>query len=253
MVLVVLPIVLVAVTSFSSDDSFQFPPRGLSVQWFARFFKTPNLTAALLLSFEIAFVSATVATCLGFMAAIGSVRTASRRLSALLQAGFLAPLVFPTIVLGLSLLIFYRLVGLNLTIGLVMAHITVSFPYAFRLIHSELQTFDFGLNEAASSLGASPLRGVFYVMLPIVWPGLLSGWVFGFIVSLGELNTSLFLTGPAFTTLPIEMFSYLQFEGAQLVIAAASTMQIAAVLCLFILVQIIRRFSASQSRVRDQA
>jgi putative spermidine/putrescine transport system permease protein len=64
-----------------------------------------------------------------------------------------------------------------------------------------------------------------------------------------ELNTSLFLTGPGFTTLPIEMFSYLQFEGAQLVIAAASAIQIAAALCLFSLIEILRRVSAARTRV----
>jgi putative spermidine/putrescine transport system permease protein len=120
----------------------------------------------------------------------------------------------------------------------------VAFPYAFRLIHSELQAFDFTLNEAAASLGGGPFVAAFYVMLPIIWPGLLSGWIFGFIVSLGELNTSLFLTGPGFTTLPIETFSYLQFEGAQLIIAAASTIQCFVVLCLFLAFQIITRLSS---------
>jgi putative spermidine/putrescine transport system permease protein len=76
------------------------------------------------------------------------------------------------------------------------------------------------------------------VTLPLIWPGVLSGWLFAFIVSFGELNTALFLTGPGVTTLPIEIFSYLQFQGSQLVIAAASTVQIALIV---ILVAVIER------------
>jgi putative spermidine/putrescine transport system permease protein len=76
------------------------------------------------------------------------------------------------------------------------------------------------------------------VTLPLIWQGVLSGWLFAFIVSFGELNTALFLTGPGLTTLPIEIFSYLQFQGSQLVIAAASTLQIALIV---ILVAVIER------------
>ncbi|HEY3565059.1 MAG TPA: ABC transporter permease subunit, partial [Casimicrobiaceae bacterium] len=83
-----------------------------------------------------------------------------------------------------------------------------------------------------------PLRTFFLVTLPLIWPGVLSGWLFAFIVSFGELNTALFLTGPGVTTLPIEIFSYLQFQGSQLVIAAASTVQIALIV---ILVAVIER------------
>ena len=64
------------------------------------------------------------------------------------------------------------------------------------------------------------------ITLPLIWPGILSGAMFAFILSFGELNTALFLTGPGVTTLPIEIFSYLQFQGGQLVIAAASAVQV---------------------------
>ena len=81
--------------------------------------------------------------------------------------------------------------------------------------------------QAGASLGAGPLRSFFLVTLPLLWPTMLAGWLFAFIVSFGELNTAIFLTGPGTTTLPIEIFSYLQFQGSQLVIAAASALQVA--------------------------
>lgn len=75
------------------------------------------------------------------------------------------------------------------------------------------------------------------VVSPAIWPGVMSGWLFAFIVSFGELNTALFLTGPGVTTLPIEIFSYLQFEGSQLVIAAASTLQVGMILLIVLVME----------------
>ena len=74
------------------------------------------------------------------------------------------------------------------------------------------------------------------VTLPNIWPGVLAGWLFAFVVSFGELNTSLFLTGPGMTTLPIEIFSRLQFEGSQLV-AAASAVQVALIVAMVLVVE----------------
>jgi putative spermidine/putrescine transport system permease protein len=102
---------------------------------------------------------------------------------------------------------------------------------------TSLQSFDFALEEAAQSLGAGPLRSFVRVTLPVIWPGLVSGWFFAFIVSFGELNTALFLTGPGRTTLPIEIFAYLQFQGSQLVIAAASTLQVALIVVLVLVIE----------------
>jgi putative spermidine/putrescine transport system permease protein len=112
-------------------------------------------------------------------------------------------------------------------------------PYVFRTVLASAQSLDPALEEAGQSLGAGPLRTLLLVTLPLIWQGVLSGWLFAFIVSFGELNTALFLTGPGVTTLPIEIFSYLQFEGSQLVIAAASTLQIGLII---VLVAVIERF-----------
>jgi len=122
--------------------------------------------------------------------------------------------------------------GMPVFPGLLLAHCIVGLPYAFRTALASAQALDPALEEAGQSLGAGPLRTLFLLTLPLVWQGVLSGWLFAFVVSFGELNTALFLTGPGLTTLPIEIFSYLQFQGSQLVIAAASTLQIALIVIL---------------------
>jgi putative spermidine/putrescine transport system permease protein len=116
--------------------------------------------------------------------------------------------------------------------GLLLAHAVVGMPYCFRTVLASLQGLDPALEEAGQSLGAGPVRTLFLITLPLIWPGVLSGWLFAFVVSFGELNTALFLTGPGNTTLPIEIFSYLQFQGSQLVIAAASALQVGLIVVL---------------------
>ncbi|HZQ61257.1 MAG TPA: ABC transporter permease [Casimicrobiaceae bacterium] len=227
--LIVIPIAIVVVTAFSPLDYFEFPPRSLSLRWFFEFFRLENMRSAFLLSLELAVLAATLATVLG---TAGALFIARRRgvLAELLQSLFLAPLVFPTIILGVALLLLYKTIGMPVFLGLLLAHCIVGLPYGFRTVLGSAQALDPALEEAGQSLGAGPVRTLFLVTLPLIWQGVLSGWLFAFIVSFGELNTALFLTGPGITTLPIEIFSYLQFQGSQLVIAAASTLQIALII-----------------------
>ena len=224
-VLILVPIMIVVVTAFSPGDYFEFPPPGLSLRWFIEFFRLEEMRRAFGLSLELALLAATLATVFGTM---GALFLARRRgwLAALLQALFLAPLVFPTLILGVALLLLYKTIGMPIFPGLLLAHCLVGMPYGFRTVLASAQALDPALEEAGQSLGAGPLRTLLIVTLPLVWPGVVSGWLFAFIVSFGELNTALFLTGPGLTTLPIEIFSYLQFQGSQLVIASASALQI---------------------------
>ena len=228
-VLVIMPIAIVVVTAFSPLDYFEFPPRSFSLRWFVEFFRLDNMRNAFTLSLELALAAATLATLLG---TLGGLFLARRRgfVAGALQSLFIAPLVFPTIILGVALLLLYKTVGMPVFPGLLLAHAVVGLPYAFRTVLASAQALDPSLEEAGQSLGAGPVRTLVLVTLPLIWQGVLSGWLFAFIVSFGELNTALFLTGPGIATLPIEIFSYLQFQGSQLVIAAASTLQIALII-----------------------
>ena len=229
--LIIVPILIVVIAAFSPNDYFEFPPPSLSARWFVEFFRLENMRSAFTLSLELALLAATVSTVLG---TLGALFLARRRgtVAVLLQSLFLAPLVFPTIILGVALLLMYKTIGMPVFLGLLLAHCVVGMPYGFRTVLGSAQGLDPALEEAGYSLGAGPLRTLLLLTLPLVWPGVLSGWLFAFIVSFGELNTALFLTGPGLTTLPIEIFSYLQVQGSQLVIAAASTLQIALIVIL---------------------
>jgi putative spermidine/putrescine transport system permease protein len=235
-VLLLGPLLIIVITAFTSADSFQFPPPGFSLRWFIDFFSRDEMRGAFVLSLELAVGASVLATVLGVLAALSKARS-SRRMSGWLESFYMAPLVFPTIILGLALLMCYRYIGMPVLPGLAIAHVLVGMPYCYRATAASLQSFDYSLEEAGQSLGATPLKNFFLVTLPLIWPGVLSGWLFAFIVSFGELNTALFLTGPGVTTLPIEIFSYLQFNGGQLVIAAASALQIAMILVIVLVIE----------------
>jgi putative spermidine/putrescine transport system permease protein len=234
--LVIGPIVVVLVVSFSAGTSISFPPPGFSLRWFAAFFSMEEMRNAFILSVVLAFAAACGSTFLGLLGAIYVTRTRNA-FSGLMQALMIAPLVFPAIILGLALLLIYRTIHMPVTLGLFVAHIVVCLPYAFRAVLTSLQSFDTTLEEAGQSLGASPLKAFLRVTLPIIWPGVLAGWLFAFVVSFGELNAALFLTGPGVVTLPIEIFNYLQFQGNQLVVAAASALQVLVIAIVLIVAQ----------------
>jgi putative spermidine/putrescine transport system permease protein len=232
--LVLGPILIVIVTAFSPTEFFVFPPPGLSLRWFYAFFENESLRDAFVRSLLLAALSCAVSTVLGTMAALFIAR---RRgfLCTILQSLFLAPLIFPAIVFGLSLLLFFKLIGgVPEFPSLVIAHSILGMPFVVRAVSGSLLAVDPVLEEASQSLRAGPLRTFLLVTMPLIWPGIISGALFAFILSLGELNTALFLTGPGVTTLPIEIFSYLQFQGGQLVIAAASAVQVGIILVLVV-------------------
>ena len=154
--LVVAPIAIVIVTAFSPTDFFVFPPPGLSLRWFEEFFRLENMRGAFLLSLQVALISASLAAVLGTFAALFLVRRGGV-LATVMQSLFLAPLVFPTIILGLALLLLYKSIGMPILPGLLLAHAVVGMPYCFRTVFASLQGLDPALEEAgrASAPGRS--------------------------------------------------------------------------------------------------
>ena len=170
--LVLGPIVIVLITAFSPTDFFVFPPPGLSLRWFTAFFNTDSLRSAFSRSIQIALTSALLATILGSMAALFVARRKGF-LASLLQTLFLAPLIFPAIVLGLALLLFFKLIGgMPEFVGLVLAHSILGMPFVIRAVSASLLAVDPVLEEASQSLRAGPLRTFRLITLPLIWPGI---------------------------------------------------------------------------------
>lgn len=223
----VAPVIVVVATAFTTTAYPVFPPQGFTLQWFERFLGMPEFTEAIRRSALLAFSSTLVATVLGTFSALSLARYRFRGREAI-SAFMLSPILFPTIVFGLALLVFYSRVGLSGSfIGLVIAHSVLTTPFVIRLVMASLAEFDPAVEEASRNLGAGWWRTFLQVTLPLIRPGVLAGAVFAFIISFDELVVTLFLAGPDMTTLPVRIYTYVEFSSDP-TISAISTMLIVA-------------------------
>ncbi len=231
------PLIVVIGVSFNAGLGFDFPPKGLSLRWYESFFsKTAFINSFFNVSFLVGIFVALAATILGAFAAIGLVRFRFPGREAL-EAFFLMPLVVPHILLGAALYLLYARLGMKASLlTLTLAHIVISTPYVIRSVTAGLVGIDRRLEEAAMSLGASRTQAFIKVTLPLLRSSLLSGAIFAFIISFSDINLSLFLSGPGVTTLPVHIFSEIQWGGDP-TIAAASALQIVIVGLLILFVQ----------------
>ena len=230
-----LPLVIVVVAAFNAGNYFTFPPQGFSLKWFANFFQRREFVQALWLSTELGAWTAALSTVVGTMAAIVLVRGRFRGRD-LLNAYVTSPLLVPQILTGVALLQYFTLIGLAQSYwGLLIAHVVVTTPYVIRTVSATLYNFDMALEEAAQSLGASPVRAFFEVTLGIIKPGVVAGAVLAFAISFDNFTISLFLTSPTLTPLPIELFAYLKYSFDPTA-AAASALAIGITLWLMLVI-----------------
>ncbi len=207
------PILIVIPVSFSSAAYLVFPPRGFSLRWYANFFSLRELTDALALSARLAVTVMVAATVIGTMAAFALVRYRVPCRNAV-RTLLMSPMVLPGVVLGIGFLIFFsRMRAIHTFWSLFLAHLVVTLPYVIRTVSATLVGFPRVLEEAGASLGASPLSVLRTITLPILKPGILAGAIFAFIVSFDELVISIFLTGPKLSTLPVQIYNYIEFTS----------------------------------------
>lgn len=230
------PILVVLVISFDDQPYLRFPPQGFSLQWYAQLASNTAFLAGFRVSAIVGVVVAALATVVGVPAAIALHRHRFKG-SGAVTGLFVAPLMVPTITLGLALLLVLTPFGLTGTYpGLVLAHLGITVPYVVRTTMMSLLTVDTSCEEAARILGANPARTFLRVTLPLVRPGVLAGAVIAFLISFDEAVISLFVVGSGTTTLPVEIFRYVQYRTDPQV-AALSVVLIAISVALVVLVE----------------
>jgi putative spermidine/putrescine transport system permease protein len=231
------PILVLVLASFSPQPFLTFPPNGLSLRWYENFFHNADLVGSVQVSLFISAIVSIVAVSLGCCAAVALTRSRFPGRSIVLSV-LLAPIAVPAILLGLAYLQFLSNVGLEgSTVGFVIAHATLALPYTTRTAAAALTKVDTNLEDAARSLGAGPVGTFARITLPQIRPGLIVGGILAFIVSFNDLPVALFISGPNTTTLPIRIFSFLQYSSDPTIAAVSSVM----VLSLLIVVIVAER------------
>ncbi|MBX9908088.1 MAG: ABC transporter permease [Beijerinckiaceae bacterium] len=202
---------------------------GFSTRWYGALLSNQPLLDAAWLSLRLAFVSATLASVLGTLAALALARHGRFAGRTLFSGMVLAPLVMPEVITGLSLLLLF--VSLDIGRGfwtVTIAHATLGLGFAAIVVQARLARFDTSLEEAARDLGATPLVTFFTVTLPLIAPGVAAAWMLAFTLSLDDLVIASFTTGPGATTLPMRLYSAVRL-GVSPEINAACTLLIGAV------------------------
>jgi putative spermidine/putrescine transport system permease protein len=220
-IFLLLPLVVLIVSSFAGQSYVVFPPRAFSLEGYAIFFTDAVFLHSLLLSFELATSSSVLATAVGFLAAYILVR---RRFYGrdFLSAFFLSPLILPQIIIGVALLQLFTILGLATSFaGLLIAHVVAVIPYVIRTVGAALQTIDPRVEEAAADLGAGQLQTLALVVLPIVRGGALAGALFAFIMSWINVEISIFISATGSYTLPVVLYNYMEYSITTAVVAAA--------------------------------
>jgi putative spermidine/putrescine transport system permease protein len=220
------PMGFIVFSSFNRATSFPSGFEGLTFRWYGAILAHEEFITSAWTSAVVAALAAFLATFVSFFAAYAMARRRAGE-NATITTALSVPLVVPQIVMSLAILQFASWIGVGASLpGLVAVHAVYVLPFALRLTMTGFARFDFSLEEAAASLGASWLATWRRITLPIIRPSLVAGFTFGFVLSFVNLPLSLFITDARTATLPIVMFSYIE-SRIDPMIAAVSTVIVA--------------------------
>ena len=207
------PIVILIVFSFNGSNSTAVMS-GFSFQWYEELFHNSNILEAVRNTLVLAVASAVISTIMGTAAAVGIFRLRSKYLRAALDTVTNIPMINPDIITGISLMLMFvfvgRFFGLSNSLSfwtMLIAHVTFCLPYVILQVLPKLQQMDQALPEAAMDLGCTPLRAFLKVEIPEIFPGVLTGLIMAFTLSLDDFVISYFTSGNGFQTLPIRIYN----------------------------------------------
>ena len=230
------PLFPVFILSFSNDSYLGFPPSSWGVRWYAALPGNERFVEGLRTSLLVGVVATTTALCLGVLAsyAIARLRVPGK---AILLALFTAPLVVPSIVLGLGSLLMLAQLRLNGTLFALMAtHTLLVAPFVVRIVLTGLATMPADIESAASSLGATPVTIFRRITMPLLRPALLAAAGLSFLISFDEVAVTLFVAGPNRATLPVAVFRYTS-DHTDPQVAALSVLLIAVSATMILLIE----------------
>ncbi len=240
-VFLLFPLLTIIPLSFNSGEFLHYPLQGLSLRWYQDFFSSEEWWRAMKNSAIVGFFATILATVLGTIAAVG-INRADFPGKQMLLAFLISPMMIPLVITALSLYLFYARFGMNDTyLALILAHAILGMPFVLITVSATLQSFDTNLIRAGASLGASPARVFFDIIMPNIAPGIASGAMFAFATSLDEVVVVLFVAGPAHRTLPRQMFAGIREHLSPTILAAATVLIVVAAFFMLFLEMLNRR------------
>ncbi|BCG61640.1 ABC transporter permease [Paenibacillus sp. URB8-2] len=225
------PLIVIIISSFNPGEYLVFPPKGFTFRWYEEVLTGGRYGKPFWTSLWLAILTTCVALPIGTMIAYALARFNFRFKNAL-QSLFLSPLVIPTLLFGIGLLIYFSSLGVKMYfMRLLLAHIVLVIPYVIRMMLAGFSRMERSVEEAAIILGASPVKTFFLVTLPLAKPALAASAFISLVMSFDELVIALFLTGPGVNTLPMTIYSDIQFNLSPSLAAVSSII----IVCTFLI------------------
>lgn len=245
----IMPILVIIPLSFNVEPFFTFTkgmlaldPDAYSIKWYESIINDDKWILAIQNSFIIGIFATILATFLGVLAAVG-LSSPVMPFKRLITAILLSPIIVPLIIVAAGMFFFYTRFGLVGTyLGVIIAHAALGIPFVIITVTATLTGFDTSLFRAGLSLGASPIKAFWDIVVPLIRPGVISGALFAFVTSFDEIVLVLFLAGPEQRTIPRQMFSGLR-EQINPTILAVATLLIVVSISLLLTIEILRRRS----------
>jgi ABC-type spermidine/putrescine transport system permease subunit II len=201
-----MPILVMIAMGFNESQLYELPFH-FSTRWYQSLADNSQLIDSGVNSVWIALVTSIIATSLGTMASVALARRTFRGKS-LLQLLLLPPIAIPWLITGTAMLVFFFYSGIGRGLhALLIGHVALAIPYVVLVVGTGFQTVRSDLEEAAMSLGSTPIHAFFTITLPLLFPSILGAALFAFAVSLDQFVISYFLATPGFSTLPVQIYS----------------------------------------------
>lgn len=227
------PIFALALFSFNDSKSMAIW-QGFTFKWYQQLFHNDRIISALITTVVVAILASAIATVIGTISAIGVDRMRGSKKAMLLNINYL-PVLNPDIVTAIGLMILF--IFFNMKLGfltMLLAHITFNIPYVVLSVLPKLKQLPDNVEEAAMDLGAKPMYTLRKVILPQIKPGIISGFLIAFTMSIDDFIISFFNTGNGVTNLSIEVYSMAK-RGIKPEINALTTLMFITVLILLLL------------------
>ncbi len=232
------PILVLIVFSFD-NSRLAVEWHGFTLQWYEKLFHNEAVASALSNSLIVALISVAISVVMGVLVAVGLSRAKFKGTS-MVRGLIVLPIIVPEIAMAVGALILFIAIGLPLGLAsVIVAHIVFCLSYVALTVMARLEGLNPQLNEAALDLGATPVEAFFKVTLPILLPGIISGALLAFVLSLDDFVITQFTAGVGATTLPLRIYSMVKF-GVSPEINALSTLMLTVTILITLLAEWVR-------------
>jgi spermidine/putrescine transport system permease protein len=208
------PMALVILMSFNANSLGFFPITGITLEWYGDLAADTQFWNSLWLSVKLMVASGSIATLLALPTAYGFAGMSERQTgnwTSALMSSLLLPLFIPVIFIGISLLLYLSFIGIDFGfLSVLIGHVIYVFPYTFLIIYAAVRAFPPSISEAARDLGATQSESFLFVVLPQIFPSVVSGFIFAMLLSLNEFIITFMVSGPDTFTMPLLIFDRLR-------------------------------------------